>query len=175
MKRYFCCCFLLAALLSFPAEASGAPVSRGELILLMWRCAGSVPFDMTAHPFTDLEGADQVAQTVAWAWDLGLVKGVGGSLFAPERPLTREECALLLRRWDALLGREVFLPDGAAACNDFADISPWADDSLYWACITGRMAWREGRFAPLEGVCLQELERCFAFELALYPPSPRDY
>ena len=44
-----------------------------------------------------------------------------------------------LRRWDGHWGRDTFLPDGAAACNDYADISPWADDSLYWACISGRM------------------------------------
>ena len=47
--------------------------------------------------------------------------------------------------------------------TDDADISPWADDSLYWACIMGRMAWRNCRLAPLEYATRAEAE-------ALFPP-----
>lgn len=144
-------------------EESLAPVSRGEVLLLLWRSAGAVPYDKTAHPFTDLAGRDDLAQAAGWAWDAGLVKGVGDGLYAPDRPMTREELATLLRRNDALLGRDTWLPDGAALCNDYADISPWADDSLYWACIMGRMAWRNCRLAPLEYATCAEAE-------ALFPP-----
>lgn len=135
-------------------------VSRGEFIILLWEDGGGVPFDKTAHPFADI-GDEWVAQAAAWAYDLGLTKGVGDDLFAPDRPITREECATLLRRWDGCQGRCSFLPDGAALCNDYADISPWADDSLYWACITGRMGWRERRLAPLAEVSREEAEGYF--------------
>ena len=135
-------------------------LTRGEFVILLWEDGGGVPFDKTAHPFTDISD-DWVAQAVAWAYDLGLTSGVGDGLFAPDQPITREECAALLRRWDGHWGRDTFLPDGAAACNDYADISPWADDSLYWACITGRMGWRDGRLAPLEEVSRAEAEGYF--------------
>lgn len=161
MGRRFACLILCLSLLPLGAggvETVEAPVTRGEFLLLMWRSAGGVPYDVTAHPFSDLSGRDDLAQAAGWAWDLGLVKGVGDGLFAPDRPLTREECAALLRRYDALRGLDVWLPDGAALCNDYADISPWADDSLYWACIMGRMDWRECRLAPLAYVTQQEAE-----------------
>lgn len=146
-----------------PLEESLAPVSRGEVLRLLWQSAGAVPYDKTAHPFSDLEGRDDLAQAAGWAYGLGLVKGVGDGLYAPDRPMTREELATLLRRNDALLGRDVWLPDGAAGCNDYADISPWADDSLYWACIMGRMEWRDCRLAPLDYATRAEAE-------ALFPP-----
>ena len=47
-------------------------------------------------------------------------------------------------RWAALLEWDTFLPDGVAACNDYQDISPWADDSLYWACDAGVLPWSPG-------------------------------
>lgn len=157
MKRLI---FFLLVLTLLPSGAYGAevPVTRGEFLLLLWQAGGSVPFDKTAHPFSDLNGRDNLSQAAAWACQEGLVKGVGDGLFAPDRPLTREECALLLRRNDLRLGREIFFPEGAAACNDYADISPWADDSLYWACATGRMPWRESRLAPLATVTRPEAE-----------------
>lgn len=144
-------------------EKGLAPVSRGEALLLLWQSAGAAPYDKTAHPFTDLMGRDGLAQAAGWAYELGLVKGVGDGLFAPDRPMTREELATLLRRNDALLGRDTWLPDGAAGCNDYADISPWADDSLYWACIMGRMEWKNCRLAPLDYATYAEAE-------ALFPP-----
>jgi len=155
MKKYRPVLILLAALFLLPARAAGAPVTRGQFALLLWESQGGVPFDKTAHPFSDLP-EDGQAQAVAWAWDLGLVKGVGGDRFAPDRPLTRLECAVLLRRLDRYLGLDPFLPAGAAACNDYADTTPWAGDDLYWACITARMDWQEGRLAPQGSVSQEE-------------------
>ncbi len=169
MKRRFFCMLLVLTLLPIPTPAAGDAVTRGDFLLLLWAVHGGVPFDKTAHPFTDLEGREDLSQAVAWAYDLGLTKGVGRDLFAPDRPLTREECAHFLRRSDSLLGRDTFLPDGAAGCNENWDISPWSDDSLYWACITGRMNWRDGRLAPLAPVAPPELEDYFSLELELYP------
>lgn len=164
MGRSLICLVLCLSLLpvgGYAGEESLAPVSRGEVLLLLWQSAGAVPYDKTAHPFTDLADRDDLAQAAGWAWDAGLVKGVGDGLYAPDRPMTREELATLLRRSDALLGRDTWLPDGAALCNDYADISPWADDSLYWACIMGRMPWRNRRLAPLEYATYAEAEELF--------------
>ena len=166
MRRRLCSLFLVLSLLSRPAYAHQASetVTRGQFLLLLWRAGGEVPFDKTAHPFTDLE-EDAFSQAAAWAFNEGLICGVGSDLFAPYRSLTREECAVLLRRWDSYLGRNVFYPEGAAACNDFFDISPWADDSLYWACGTGRMDWRYNRLAPLSPVTWAEALSYFNLEL----------
>ena len=138
-----------------------AEIGNGDFLLLLWEDRGAVPYDITAHPFTDLSGRDAEAQAAAWAWANGLANGVGEDLFAPDRLLTREECAAFLRRYDAFLGRDIFLPLGPSLCNDYEGISPWAQDDLYWACITGRMDWLENRLAPLSPVTWEEAEGYF--------------
>ena len=86
-----------------------------------------------------------------------------GTLFVPDRPITREEAAVLLRRYAAHLGRDTFLPSGVAACNDFEGISPWADDSLYWAAGIGLLAWgADGRPEPQGTLSPEELEQALA-------------
>lgn len=147
IKRHFLCALLFLFVFFLPAQAEDGPVTRGEFTLLLWQSQGGVPFDKTAHPFADIYDDGQ-AQAVAWAYGEGLVQGIGGYRFAPDRPLTREECATLLRRLDDHLGFDTFLPDGAALCNDYEGVNLWAGDDLYWACITGRMDWQENRLAP---------------------------
>ena len=142
---------------SIPAYAADPPVTRGQFAVLLWQSEGGVPFDKTAHPFTDLPD-DEEAQAVAWAYNAGLVQGVGGGLFAPGRSLSRQECATLLRRLDRYLGFAPFLPDGAALCNDYEGVDLWAGDDLYWACITGRMGWLDNRLAPLAPVSQAEAQ-----------------
>lgn len=175
------CCLLWALLLlwllAIPVSAAEPPVTRGQFLVLMWADQGGVPFDKTAHPFTDLP-EDGQAQAVAWAWSGGLVQGVGGTLFAPDRPLTREECATLLRRFDTGLGRDTFLPNGATLCNDYEGVTLWTGDDLYWACITGRMAWQQNRLAPQGSVSKREAEGYFSASSTLpfchgYPPFPQ--
>lgn len=137
---------LLLFLLLFPrarAAALPAAVTRGEFVVLLWESAGAVPGD-AAQGFSDVLKDDDCSTAVGWAAERRLVLGTGGGRFEPDRPITREEAAVLLRRWAALQGRDTFLPDGVAACNDYADISPWADDSLYWATDTGLLEWSPG-------------------------------
>lgn len=152
---------LALSLLLLVSSALGAssqePITRGNFTILLWQSAGGVSYDVSACPFSDVEPNAFWAQAVCWAWDEGLVQGTGDGLFSPDRLLTREECAALLRRNDARLGRDTFFPD-AGICNDFQDISSWADDSLYWACSTGRMDWLDNRLAPYAPVTQAEAE-----------------
>lgn len=160
-KRPMLLPLLILLLWSVPALGSEAPVTRGEFLVLIWESQGCVPFDKTAHPFADLP-EDAQAQAAAWAWDLGLVRGVGGFRFAPDRPITRQECAVLLRRLERRLGFEPFLPAGAALCNDSEGTAPWAGDDLYWACVTGRIPWCDCRLAPRGLVDAREAGLFFA-------------
>ena len=131
-----------------------ANVTRAQFVAALWACAGGVPYDANG-PFSDVERDSPGATAIAWAYDLGVVQGTGGACFTPDRPVTREEAAMFLRRYAAHLGRDTFLPGGAAACNDFEDISPWADDSLYWATGTGLIGWSEGGRLDPQGTLTQ--------------------
>ena len=153
---------LLLTLLLPAAAAAQSPVTRVQFVAALWTCSGAVPYDANG-PFSDVNPNSPGATAVAWAYDLGIVRGTGGTLFVPDRPITREEAAVLLRRYAVHLGRDTFLPSGVAACNDFEGISPWADDSLYWAAGIGLLAWgADGRPEPQGTLSPEELEQALA-------------
>lgn len=142
--------------------AAAPPAARMDLAVLLWESAGAVPF-AAGGAFSDVARNDDGATAAAWCREAGLLLGTGDGRFSPDRPLTREELAVALRRYARILGRDTFLPAGAAECNDYADISPWADDSLYWAAGIGLLAWgADGRPEPQGTLSPEELEQALA-------------
>lgn len=149
MKRAAALCLALLLILPTALAAEAAtPVTRGDFLMALWEHAGGVSYDVTT-PFTDVEPTAPCSIAVGWACGEGLVLGVGGQRFAPDRPITREEAAVLLRRYAERLGHSTFLPDGLAGCNDEIDTAPWSGDDLYWACDAGLLLWsQDGRLDP---------------------------
>ena len=144
---------LLLTLLVPAAAAVEVPVTRAQFVSALWAWAGSLPC-AGAHPFSDVPQNAACTPALCWAHDQGLIQGTGGLLFTPDRAITREEAAILLRRYAARLGRDVSYPE-IARCNDYEDVSPWADDSLYWATGTGLMDWSEGGRLDPQGTLTQ--------------------
>lgn len=165
--RLLCSALLILSLLA-PVGAAEAPLARGDLAAALWEAQGC-PAPQGHCPFSDLPPADPRAPALTWAAEQGLVRGTGGGAFAPDRPATREEAAVLLRRYARWLGQDAFYPE-IARCNDCEDISPWADDSLYWAAGTGVLPWSPGgRLDPQGPVTQTDLSAALA-RLALPPP-----
>ena len=165
--RLICSVLLLFSLLS-PAAAAEGPLTRGDLAAALWARQGS-PAVQGVSPFSDVLPGDPCAPAVAWALEQGLVRGTGGGRFSPGRPATREEAAVLLRRYARWLGQDAFYPE-IARCNDCEDISPWADDSLYWAAGAGVLPWSPGgRLDPLGSVAPADLAAALD---RLAPPGP---
>ena len=153
MKKVIC--LALSLLLLFPAaQAANAPITRAAFVALLWQEQGSP--SAVSRPFQDT--ADTA---VSWAYESGLTHGTSSETFTPERPITREEAAVLLRRYDAMRGIDVTFPLGPSQCNGNEGISPWADDSLYWACETGRIPWRNCQHAPQEPLSAPDLAAIF--------------
>ena len=127
-------------------------ITRAEFVTIVNRAFG---YTRTGEmPFTDVKSSDWYADDVSIAYNVGYIQGTSENTFAPERSITREEAAILLRRYAARLGRDVSFPE-IARCNDYEDISPWADDSLYWATGTGLIDWSEGGRLDPQGTLTQ--------------------
>ena len=89
--------------------------------------------------------------------------GVGGAKIAPDSPVTRQQAAVMLKRYAAYKSYDV----SAGKLTGFSDsgsAAPWALDALEWACgrelMKGRAA---GLLAPTYGMtraeCAQLLVR----------------
>ena len=142
MKRLFALALSLA-LLCPACHAASEPVTRGEFTVALWESFGGVPYAATGV-FYHVSHHPPRTAAMFWAADMGFVLGTGWGRFDPDRPITREEAAVVLRRVGNFLGFETRTMGSLAECNDFDGISPWADDSLYWATDTGLIPWAEG-------------------------------
>lgn len=154
MKRLFALVLSLT-LLCPTCRAASAPVTRGEFTVSLWDAFGGVPYEDTGV-FYDVSHNRPDTAAICWAADMGFLLGTGWGRFDPDRPITREEAAMVLRRVGNFLGFETRTFGNLAECNDFDGISPWADDSLYWATDTGLILWAEGGLMAPQGTLTTE-------------------
>ena len=85
---------------------------------------------------------------------LGVVKGVGNDMFAPERPVTRQEAAVMLSKLAELCDLEK--SDDNVQYTDEANFAPWAKDSIYSVSqykdnkgVSIMTGTGDGKFSPL--------------------------
>lgn len=69
------------------------PMTRGMLVTVLYRLAGSPPLEdeNLGYPFADVPGDSWYADGVYWARLNGVVSGYSDSAFGPNDPLTREQ------------------------------------------------------------------------------------
>lgn len=73
-------------------------ITRGQLITILWRNAGS-PEPAFEATFTDLNPLDTYYHdAVAWAEETGVINGYGNGQFGPDDYITREQMAAVLYR-----------------------------------------------------------------------------
>lgn len=125
--------------------------SRAMVVATLYRAvhgdtAREIPYEDNRTIFSDVSENAWYSPYSAWAYDNGIVTGVGGNRFAPNQDVTREQFATMLYRFAELMEYDVEIHQGKQ-WNDFTDISQiseWADDALTWAnyhaLITGRTA-----------------------------------
>lgn len=82
------------------------PITRAELVKMILAARRIDPAGQCAAMFVDVPCSEWYAPYVETAYRLALVDGVGDGLFAPHRPVTREEMLTILvralgKRWQA--------------------------------------------------------------------------
>ncbi len=109
--------------------------SRAMVVTILWRLEGS-PEGTEELTFGDVSPEAWYAGAVRWAAGTGIVQGYDETSFGPNDPVTREQLAVILYRYDAFRGNTYETP----AEPDFADagdISPWAKEAMGWAVSRG--------------------------------------
>lgn len=111
-----------------------APLSRAQLVTILYRMAGQPEIDGMENPFTDVPADKQYADAVIWAVNNGIVNGVSETAFAPEKNITREQLAAMLYRYS---GTEAVDKDYLSAYADADKVSGYACDAMNWAVANG--------------------------------------
>ncbi|MBU5626120.1 S-layer homology domain-containing protein [Oscillibacter sp. MSJ-2] len=121
----------------------GTTMSRAMLATVLYRAAGS-PAVSGGATFTDVPAGAYYADAAAWASANGIVSGYGNGLFGAGDPVTREQIATILWRYDG--SEEV---SASASFTDSTSIHSYATAAVNWAVANGIVTgMTDGRFTP---------------------------
>lgn len=133
-------------------------MSRAMLATVLYRAAGS-PAVTTSAGFTDVPDGKWYSDAVNWAASKGIVKGVGGSRFAPDDNVSREQIATILYQYVLSTGETAKADASALAVyGDKASVSSWAADGMAWAVGEGIITGKPGSLlAPTDSATRAEV------------------
>lgn len=155
------------------------PLNRSQLAQVLWTVAGhpvlwSVESSQAAKTadFTDVLPTDWFYQAVIWCQQEGLMTGYENGTFLPNAPLTREQLASVLQRYEIYTGYAFpYSADALSQYGDAESVSPWAYDSMCWAASLGLLPVSGNALHPGNTVTRAEL----AFALYTYHTRDRQY
>ncbi len=106
--------------------------SRAQIATVLYRMAGSPDVSGQTEPFADVADSFWAHDAVVWAYNEGVVNGMGDNLFAPLAPVSRAQFVTMLYRYAGA-------PDVTGQSAPFIDAADahWAHDAIVWAYSTG--------------------------------------
>ena len=123
-----------------PAEAA----SRAAVVTALWRLVGRpVCGQGKSGTFADVPEYVWYTEAVEWAASKELIQGYGDGTFGPDKPVTREQLAAILYRYEQMkgggfTGMWMF----RLAFADVAEISEWAYEPMCWLTMHKIMVGR---------------------------------
>jgi hypothetical protein len=123
--------------LSGTTETTFSPdnvTTRGMLVTILYRIAGTPSVEGYANPFTDVKTGDYYEKAVKWAYKNEYVKGITETTFAPNAAVTREQMVMILYRY--YNGQKVS-KDMLSTFSDRDRVSEYAKEAMNWAVYHG--------------------------------------
>ncbi len=145
---------------SFEGEA---PAPRSDVALLLCRYNGSYDVlrgykESQSEIFVDVPDGQNYTPAAQWAYENGIINGVGGDCFAPDRTITREEFAAMLYRYTEYLEVDTSARVDYSAYADSDSVSDWAHDAISWAVAEGIINGKPGNLlAPQDTITRAEV------------------
>jgi len=137
--------------------APNTPMTRGMLVTVLGRMAGADVSGYTAS-FDDVADGAYYAQYTEWAREKGIVSGIGGNSFAPNAIITRQDMAVMLARYAAVMGLEASDMNTQAAFADAESIAAYAKDAAAAMQKAGIISGKPGGvFDPAAGATRAEV------------------
>ncbi len=109
-------------------------MTRAMLVTVVWRMAGS-PVSIEETNFTDVKEDDWYFDAVCWAYENGIVNGIGENEFGASDRVTREQAVTILYRYIKEIGIKGKINRGINVkdFDDHEDLSDYANEAVEWA------------------------------------------
>ncbi|MGG6309962.1 S-layer homology domain-containing protein [Paenibacillus macerans] len=128
-------------------------ISRAEFMTTLMRLFKVEPVASAVPAYTDVRKTDWYYGTVQAATELGLTEGLGGGIFNPNQPLTRQEAAAWIVR---ALKQTATAPVEPYGYKDDAIAAAWAKPYIGSVTELGLMQGSDGKFHPTQSITRQE-------------------
>ena len=111
--------------------------TRAQIVQILYNLEGTPAVSGTT-PFTDLT-ANWYKPAILWAYQNNVVAGTSPTTFDPERPVTREQIAVILTQYmfNVLKMNRTWTPADLSAFPDGANVSSWAKEAMQDAVALG--------------------------------------
>ena len=111
--------------------------TRAQIVQILYNLEGEPKVSGTT-PFTDLT-QNWYKDAVLWAYQTEVVSGTSATTFAPDRPVTREQIAVILMEYmtRVLKLERTWTPADLSVFPDAGSVSGWAKDALADAVALG--------------------------------------
>ena len=113
--------------------------SRGQIVTILWRVAGSPDMEgeIWGYPFADGDATAYYGTAVYWARMNGIAGGYGDGTFGPDDPISREQFAAMLYRFAQERGYDVTASADLSGYADVDKVSGYALEAMRWANAEG--------------------------------------
>ena len=111
--------------------------TRAQIVQILYNLEGTPAVSGTT-PFTDLT-ANWYKPAILWAYQNNVVAGTSPTTFDPERPVTREQIAVILTQYmfHVLKMERTWTPADLSTFPDGAQVSRWAKEAMQDAVALG--------------------------------------
>lgn len=117
---------------------SDMALTRAQAMQMLFNMSGEDAADYQGQtPFTDVSSSAWCAPCVNWAVELGITKGVSATKFAPNKYITRQELAAMLKRFKSFLDCGYVEDADLSVYEDVDKVDNWAYLSMCWCVGAG--------------------------------------
>ena len=129
--------------MSATAFSPSTPMTRGQLVTVLYRIAGS-PEVENENPFKDVAESAYYYNAVRWAQAGGIVTGLSADTFGPESRVTRQQMCTILYRYAAMRKLSLSQRDPLTDFNDTDQLADYAKDPMSWCVAMGFVNGKPG-------------------------------
>lgn len=124
-------------------------ITRAQFAQMLAKLAGANLSSYTSSTFSDIKTTDWFMKPVAWAADKGIVNGLGDNQFAPNALVTRQDMAVMIKRYVDSIAFTLPKDTAVTEFSDSAAIDSYAKDAVSAMQAAGIIGGKEGnRFDP---------------------------
>lgn len=112
--------------------APNSPMTRAQLVTVLYRAAGSPSVTVSTN-FEDLDVGSYYYSAVVWANINGIVNGTSDTTFSPDSRLTRQQLAAILYRYARAFGGDTSYTGNLSHFTDRRQVDTYATTPMIWA------------------------------------------